>query len=262
MRTCSTPLQRTRRKRAAERVLLACGPFRHAACGATRAPSLRRCGLDRHRAGQQSESQALRAGLRSKARRASSPPGLGSRSGVNRLRRFNITESSAKLRQSLAKLAWCRNRSACGSAPFGFAEVRLCLAPLRVCRAASAARRARKPKHVRSRLRRHRKGSSQRGLRRVCGVEAPAHPGQSAGAGSCRLRRHSLPAPSACPSRPPPQAGAPPKAKTQPPCGASRSLVLHRMRERASSVPRQGFGLRPALTRALDPMKQRAHSTI
>ena len=52
-----------------------------------------------------------------------------------------------------------------------------------------------------------------RRLRRVRGVEAPARPGQSAGAGSCRLRRHSLPAPSACPSRPPPRSGGSPKAK-------------------------------------------------
>jgi hypothetical protein len=56
---------------------------------------------------------------------ASSPPDLARVRG-KRLTALNITASSATLRQSLAWLAWCRNRFA----PFGVAKVQLRLAPL------------------------------------------------------------------------------------------------------------------------------------
>jgi hypothetical protein len=42
---------------------------------------------------------------------------------------FNITRGCAKCAQSQTKFAWCAHRCAFGSAPFGFAQPALCLAP-------------------------------------------------------------------------------------------------------------------------------------
>jgi hypothetical protein len=106
---------------------------------ANRAPSLRRAECNPYHPNQH----------RNMIRQALSLPDHGRCFGVNRLRRLNITGTSAKLRQSLA--------GALGGAiwPYGFAEGRLCLAPLILCRAANAVRRA-NGKHVRSWLRHHR----------------------------------------------------------------------------------------------------------
>lgn len=214
---------------------LACGPFRHAACESNpRAVSTSRRTRPASRWPAPIKVRRCAQGYEARPGGHRARLILGSRSGVNRCAiQHNRVFCKVQPVANQVGLVSAPLRAS-PSAPFGFAEVRLCLAPLRVCRAASAARRAPKPKCVRSRLRRHRRGSSQRGLRRVRGVEAPARPGQSAGAGSCRLRRHSLPAPSACPSRPPPRSGDSPKAKRGLSCGASRGLALHRTGERAS----------------------------
>lgn len=115
---------------------------------------------------------------------------------------FNITGCSAKCRQSQAKLAWCRHRSGLRPPrPAGSQN------PCYVWRPGPPARGAALPRRfngclARSRLRRQR-GPQPQPLR------APAHPGQSAGAGSCRVPRHSLPAPFAWPPVRPRKRGLP-----------------------------------------------------
>lgn len=176
---------------------------------------------------------------------------------------FNITESSAKCSQSPTKLAWCPHRSGLrpprpsGSQKFGYV-----LRPSRVCRAASVALRARKPKCVRSRLRRHRMGSSQRGLAAACVVLKPP-PAQA----SQPVRGRAACGVTPCPPRLPvlpvrPRKRGLPKGRRS----------LHAVQAEVSSCTacasvsqvraRQGQALRARVPRGLDPMRQRAHSTL
>ena len=89
---------------------------------------------------------------------------------------FNITASSAICRQSLAKLAWCRQ----------FAEVQLCLAPLS-CAARAALPHGLRP-HVSVLAQRAAPAQSFSQALRASVCTRPAHPPatSSAGAGSRR----------------------------------------------------------------------------
>lgn len=95
------------------------------------------------------------------------------------------------------------------------------------------------------------------------GARSPARPGQSAGAGSCRCA--ALLARPVCLSFPSaPVSGGSPKANAKRSPHAVQAEVSSCTAQASVSltVPRQGFGLRPALTRALDPMRHRADSIL
>lgn len=153
---------------------------------------------------------------------------------------LHITGCSAKCRQSLARLAWCRHRSGgfATSAPCGFAEPPLCLAPLCTGRAAPRCRAASNPSCALAL-------SRQRGPQRQ-NPRAPARP-------ACRIRAAS--ALRACAPRsvrhaprPPPQAGAPRRAKANP--GTVGRTPAVGPRRLAPCSPGQGFA---SPLRALDP---------
>jgi hypothetical protein len=165
----------------------------------------------------------LRAGLRDKPGRALSPPVLGSRCGVNCPEgQFNITGCCHEAPQSFAGALLVRGRFA----PFGFtATPVMSCAPTRLPRGQlGTAPRAQRQKHVRSRLRRHRKDHSQaRCARRVRRAPPPARPVSRGGV--VPLPRHSF-SRRVCPaSRPPPPGGGSLNSRTAKrgfPCGASR----------------------------------------
>lgn len=208
---------------------------RHGPCRARPAPmdALRRAAADQ---GQ----RACARGLRHRPGRALSPPVPGRRCGVNCPEgQFNITGCCTHARRSVRQ---AHSRRACAQPP-------LCLAPTpRLPRGQlGTARHAPRQRHVRSRLRRHRRHRSQ-ALRAERGGH-PRPPGQSATAGSCRWR--VTPCPPRLPGLPsaPARRGLPEQPNAASHAVQAARVALHRKGQRLEARARQGQALRARCAR-------------
>jgi hypothetical protein len=168
--------------------------------------------------------------------RASSPGLAGCRRGVTRAcARVNITPCCHELPHSLrcAPLGGATLRFA--SRPSGSRQPPLCLAPLRACRTASWVQLAAlEDKSMCGHGFAIAAGIEAWRLRAVITSEAPARPGRSAGAGSCRCA--SLSPRPVCPSSRPPPVGAPRSVRLAP---QGFSQALRAVITRAPSTDRR-----------------------
>ncbi len=198
---------------------------RHAACGSNPRAAGRAAALPRLL-----KPARCARGPRDKARRASSPPVLGSRCGGTCCASSHnglLPPTAAVAR----KLAWCGSASL-RYAPFGWAAT-----PVMSC----APSRLRQRRQVRPRCLEHRSscghgfavaaGTIARRAARAEQRRAPPPTRPVSRGGVAPLARRSLPAASARPPVRPARRGLPeqPNSRTRPLCGASRRLGSHRI---------------------------------